>query len=371
MLIRKLYFILVIFVTYTCEIFASDDLHNAAEQLLEASYAAEPAVPARGLIGIKNGEVIFRSVVGHLSKEKQSAFTQHTPFRIASNTKTYLAVRYFQLFENDQLAPTDTLDKLLDSHTLLALTKAGYLVDKITLSQLLGHNAGLRDHATSDTYFQQILAQTNKQWTAKEQVELMLNLGEPLFEPGSAHKYSDTGYVLLGQILERKYRLQLSQLVMQGIINKGAVTKSTWWEFYQTPPATALPRVRQYLSGADVTDWHPSFDLHGGGGLVSSLYEMGLFTDMLFDNAFFDRASTLKNMSAASDVPAPDKYRFGLTVSDIAGYTALGHSGFWGTVSYYFPDFDVTIAGVVTDQAGYKRMQSDIKELVQLGLGRK
>ncbi|MBE1300681.1 MAG: serine hydrolase [Alteromonadaceae bacterium] len=364
MSIRKCFLIFAIFFLFITEGLSQTEIQKSAQRILQASFKAEPSVPARGLIGLKNGKVIFVSVVGHLSTEKVIPFSKDTPFRIASNTKTYLAARYFQLFENNELAPTDTIDKLLDSDTLKGLFEAGYLVDQITLSQLLGHTAGLRDHATSDSYFQQILAQTGRQWTAKEQINLMLSLGKPLFEPGSAHKYSDTGYVLLGQILERKYRLQLSQVVMQGLSSKGAPTASTWWEFYQSSPETALPRSRQYLTGGDVSDWHPSVDLHGGGGLVSSLYEMALFTDMLFDNAFFDKAETLNAMTNASAVPAPEKYRFGLTVADVAGHTAIGHSGFWGTVSYYFPDFDITIAGVVTDQTGYKRMQSDIEKIV-------
>ena len=78
----------------------------------------------------------------------------------------------------------------------------GYDLNKITIRHLLTHTAGLFDHAGSNTYIEKVFADPFHEWTRTEQVQGCVDWGDPLFEPGEQFSYSDTGYILLGEIIE-------------------------------------------------------------------------------------------------------------------------------------------------------------------------
>ena len=56
---------------------------------------------------------------------------------------------------------------------------------------------------------------------------------------------------------------------------------ATWWEIMEPRPDTAAPRAHQYLGATDCTDFHPSIDLYGGGGLVTDVTDLARFMRLL------------------------------------------------------------------------------------------
>ena len=72
---------------------------------------------------------------------------------------------------------------------------------------------------------------------------MMTELGEPLNKPGEAYVYSDTGYVLLGQIIEHVSRMTLSSAVRHYLNFERLGLKHTWWEFFEAAPENAPERI--------------------------------------------------------------------------------------------------------------------------------
>ena len=340
-------------------------LQAFAERQIRQATEQHPSIPARGLIAIKDGKVLFSATSGYASKDNKRPFGPHTPVRIASNTKTYVAVAVFKLIEQNKLSLTQVIKPLLSSHVNGLLTKAGYQPETITVGQLLAHTSGMRDHTTQKAFFDSLINQPDYQWRPEQHIAAMARIGPPLAAPGIKYQYSDTGYIILGQIIERVMDMQLSDAVQTLVDLRKTGIKHTWWETFDKKPEAAEDRAHQYLNDMDSYHWHPSFDLYGGGGLVSTLYDMALFTDALFDGQYFEQNETLRMMQNPQGLPAPDQYRYGLTVSELAGEKAIGHSGFWGTFSLYFPNLDLTIAGVVTAQKGYKPMLTYVENIVR------
>ena len=52
---------------------------------------------------------------------------------------------------------------------------------------------------------------------------------------------------------------------------------ATWWERDEIAPTTAGPRAHQYYLDFDTTNWNPSLDLYGGGGLLTDADDLGIF----------------------------------------------------------------------------------------------
>lgn len=273
-------------------------------------------------------------------------------FRIASITKTFVAVAVLRLVEDGRLE----LDGAVVHHLpdgVRSLLEAGYpAADRITIRHLLQHTSGVYDFGTDDAHFgARIVADPHKRWTALDQLDVAFRHGAPYCEPGVEFHYSDTGYVLLGLVLEQVTGTPIEAAVraLAGIDSLGLA--STWWEGKEPVPADAPPRVHQYMGSIDTYDFDPSFDGHGGGGLVSTAADLVRFLRALVGGDLLGPALT----SAMLDTSAPtdlgdigQRCGLGIFESTVDGVRRIGHEGYWGVWMYHHPDHGVTTAGLHT-----------------------
>ena len=96
---------------------------------------------------------------------------------------------------------------------------------------------------------------------------------------------------------------------------------------------------------------------------------MAMFTRTLFVGGVFDKRTTRDTM--LTKVPARDNkdYRFGIHGTTIDSVQAYGHTGYWNTFSYDYPDIDVAIAGAVTQNSEYK-LASELNRAALVVVGR-
>ena len=132
-----------------------------------------------------------------------TAMTPATPVRIASNTKTFVAAAILRLVEEGRLGLDDPVAGLLPAEGVALLREDGYDPERILVRHLLTHTSGLFDHTGSPRYEERITSDPTHRWTPLEQLEAAMEWGQPLAAPGEVFSYCDTGYVLLGLILER------------------------------------------------------------------------------------------------------------------------------------------------------------------------
>src|SRR5262249_41448275 len=92
----------------------------------------------------------------------------------------------------------------------------------------------------------------------------------------------------------------------------------------------------------------PSFDLYGGGGLVSTVGDLRRFYDALFSDKVFRKPATLALMQGAANVRRLSELGMGMFSNVYAGEGCWGHSGFWGTTVVHCPGTGATIAIAVT-----------------------
>jgi D-alanyl-D-alanine carboxypeptidase len=285
------------------------------------------------------------------------------PVRIASNTKTYVAATALRLWEKGALDLDDPISAHLSREPVESLLADGYRPEEITVRHLLTHTGGLFDHTDSPLYEEAIMADPRHRWTREEQLRGLVEWGDPLGGPGEIYSYSDSGYVLLGAVLERASGRPLHEAAREMLGYERLGLASTWWETLEPAPEGASERAHQFLGELDVTGFDPSFDLYGGGGLAATVGDMARFMRALFTGQVYDLPDTSETMlttvPGAVERPGGDRsrlppgaYRMGVWVQEIEGFTVYRHSGFWGTTALYAPELDLALAATVNQNRG-------------------
>ena len=323
-------------------------------EVLTAALHEQSAAMAVFITG-KNVPVPWGIAAGMADSSTARPLTIDTPLRVASNTKTFVAATVLRLWEQGAIVLDAPIAALLAPTLERLLASRGYPTDDITVRHLLSHSAGIYDHADDPRYFKAVLANPTHYWTREEQVGLSCHYAGPTNAPGKEYRYSDTGYVLLGDIVERVTQAPLAESVRHQLRFDERGLASTWWEMVESQPAGTQARARQFLDDeaiTDVTHLSATLDLYGGGGLVMSVRDLATFQQDLFENRVFDNPGTFAEMLRQGDHEGAEEYRLGISVKRVGGRECYSHAGFWGTAVYYSPDAGVSVAGFTTHRAG-------------------
>ncbi len=271
-----------------------------------------------------------------------------SPYQIGSNTKLMTSAILFQLQEEGVLSISDPLSKWLPD--LAAKLTNG---DKMTIEMMLTHTTGMKDYFDVPTSGGSIAdgatdkAMLTRAFTPEELVKLVADSGLSDFEPGAEGQwnYSNTGYMLLGLIIEKASGKTYEENLKERIFEPLGL-EQTYLQAGQ-PEAGALPQA-YYKSPFDFTtsEWNASQGW-SAGAVVSTPDEFATFMKALFIGKLFKQPETLKLM----ETPAPTSAnRLGPGVTYAHGMTnnngVLGHGG--QTLGFqsdggYIPDKDVTI----------------------------
>ena len=338
-------------------------LRAALQDGIEADVASDPAIPGE-IVTVRAPGIDETVATGFADVDGQVPLEPDTPFRVASMTKTFVAAAVLRLAEEGKLRLSDPISQRLAPETLEVLRADGYDVDRITVRQLLQHTGGFYDYAMDVAYEARNLAEPQHRWTRLEQVQLATELGDPVDEPGAVFNYSDTGYILLGEILERVTGKSLPAAVRSVIPFDELGLDDTYWETLEDAPPGAKQRAHQYF-GTDIDniEFDNSQDLYGGGGLVSTTEDLARFYEGLFGGKVFETPSTLKTMTKISAAGREEKAGMGIYTVDAVGERCYGHRGFWGTQTVSCPDLDLTFART-TNQADDEDFDDDALEQV-------
>jgi D-alanyl-D-alanine carboxypeptidase len=306
----------------------ADDLDAALAHELERN----PLVP---------GEILLVRAPGfeHLTAQGRDGLggpplTPDRTIRVASVTKTFTAAATLRLVEEGGLSLDQPVAPLLPVGFRTALASDGYDLETMTVRLLLRHRAGLYDYATDEDYVTLGLTDPNHRWSALEQIRFAVDHGDPVAPPGETRLYSDTAYVLLGQIVEHVTGEPMAEAYRRLLDLDGLGLEHTWLERLEPEPAGVEPRVRRMFGELDASALDPSFDLYGGGGYVSTASDIATFYEALFGGEVFDDPETLATM---------EDEEMGLFRVNAAGETCYEHTGFWGTVAFHCPDAGITI----------------------------
>lgn len=273
------------------------------------------------------------------------ALSADATFRLASNTKTFTAAAVLRLVEQGKVELDGPLTQCLDPDLTRIVAADGYDTEAITVRQALSHTAGFFDFAQEPGYLDAVFADPAHHWSPAEQVQWAADNGDPLGAPGASFSYSNTGYVLLGSVLQCASAMPLAQAYRELLHFDALGLDATYLESLEPVPPTAGPRAHQFFGDVDTFAFDPSMNLYGDGGLVSSAADLGHFARALLGGEVFDDDATLDTMLAPATEPISPA--MGIFREEINGLTCWSHQGLWGTAFFTCPDADLTISASV------------------------
>ncbi|MFA8449353.1 MAG: serine hydrolase domain-containing protein [Bacteroidales bacterium] len=264
-------------------------------------------------------------------------------FRIASVTKTFVAATILRLWEDGEIRLDDPVGKYISQEHRRILKEGGYDPSQIKIYHLLTHSSGMAEHTTSHKFSLEFM-KTHHVWTRTEQINDLIKYAKPVGEIGEKFSYSDSGYVLLGEIIEKVTGESMGDAIQTQLQLSKLGLKDTRMEEFNGDNSPR--RIHQYNSNVDSYDFHPSLDYYGGGGLLSTTSDLSCFFLALFENKVFSKQSTLETMLRTVNYNSKQKmdYRMGIWKTEINGVEAYTHSGFWGTQVVYIPSIETAIA---------------------------
>ncbi len=322
---------------------------SARLRTLAAQYRAVPGIVVH-VLDERSG-LSWAGSTGAADRATQRALASNATFRTASVTKVFTAAAIHRLQERGALAASDAIERDLSAGTIALLRAGGYDTASITVDHLLTHRSGLPDHALSEPYFQAILADPTHRWSREEQLAVAMSLGGPLFAPGGGYRYSDAGYLLLGEMIERHTGLALGAAFRELLQMDSLGMTSTYQESVDAVPAGAGPRAKQdLLEGIDDSMIDASTDLWGAGGLVSDARDLALFVRALVAGRVLDPEALQAMLRVASrnpDAELPFDYARGIARVQVAGAACWGHDAFSGAFMLHCPGLGITVAGSI------------------------
>lgn len=372
------YFLLV-FSILTCS--SQKRVDNEKPSLsLQKILEEECCTKATGIVGTSLSvlspdlTIDFNDAVGFNSLERKEKLLVKQPFRIASLTKVFVATAILRLYEQNKLALNDPISQYISEKHSKILRNGGYNPEAITIRHCLTHSSGLYDYAEGGPeYIEEASKDPNKRWTRTEQLQFAMDKGTPKGMPGEVEHYSDTGYILLGEIIEERTALGLAEGLRQLLKFDALGMSATYLESLENRPLGLLPNVRRYMGEIDASDWDNSIDLYGGGGLVSTTGDLTIFLQALFNGKIFDKPSTLEVMLLKKEYDGKGKslpsqrLGFGAIVGKKSGLEVYLHTGFWGTVFMHIPKYNCSIALNNTNEGDSAVLQRTLDYVVKLG----
>jgi D-alanyl-D-alanine carboxypeptidase len=252
------------------------------------------------------------------------------PFQIGSATKMMTAVVLLQLHEEGALSLDDPLSRQLPE--VAARLPHG---DAMTLRQLAQHTAGVfsyTDTAPDGTPGIAVASMSDpvalrRPVSPQDMIDFTLTHGQPSFAPGAAGQwaYSNTGYTLLGMVIERAEGLPLSKSFENRIFGPLEMHATYLWD---DVPRADFGLPRSWLKppfDVETTTWNLS-QAWAGGGVISTVGDMHLFIRALVGGALFRSPATLAEMQQTVPSPIPGTQGYGLGLIRLEG-DFWGHGG--------------------------------------------
>jgi CubicO group peptidase (beta-lactamase class C family) len=252
--------------------------------------------------------------------------TPKTKFRLGSITKQFTSMLILQLQDKGLLNVNDRLTKYIPDYP------DG---DKITIHHLLTHTSGVPSFTGFPDYTK-VMVQPLK---PEEIIALFKN--KPVeFDPGTKYRYSNSGYILLGYILEKVSDKPYDLLLQENIFKPLGMTDSgyDWNQVIVKNRASGYSMDKGELANASYIDMHIPYAAGALYSTVEDLYtwDRALYTDKLLSSESMDKMFT----------PFLNNYAYGWNVSELFGRKLISHGGgINGFVTYIarFPDDDACI----------------------------
>lgn len=310
------------------------DLRARADAMLAAAYPADG--PGAAVVIMRGGATIYTAGRGLADVAARRAITPDSLFRMGSITKQFTAAVILQLVREGRISLDDPLSRFFPDYPRPGATA--------TVRQLLNHTSGIQSYTGIPGWM--VEANTNRPYTTAQMIAVFRDLPSPT-PPGQAWAYNNSGYVLLGAIIEQVTGRPWHQAVADRIT--GPLHLATIGYGVDREGGAAMARGYTSTDGQvrPAQLIHMSVP-HGAGALVGTVGDLARWANALHHGRVVSPA-LYAQMIAPTALPEgrSHPYGFGLGTDVLRGRPTIGHGGGifgFNTESIYIPSDDLFVA---------------------------
>ena len=304
------------------------DVGKAIQSYLD-SLAAENKLSG-AIIVAKDGALIASKASGVANKSTNAPITLDTKFNLGSLNKMFTGIAITQLAQEGKLDFKDPINKHLPDYPNKDVGA------KVTIQQLLTHTSGMGSY-TNDKF----RTERTKLTTIAAHFPLFVN--DPLsFSPGEKFQYSNSGYMVLGAIIERVSGQDYYTYIREHIFRPAGMADSGFYEPGKEIPNLAMGYTRMDPDGKpteQVRENTDTLEIRGGpaGGGYSTVQDLVKFHVALRSFKLLNREYTELATTGKVDAPGPiGRYAYGFGDKVFEGKHIVGHNGGWPGVAANF-----------------------------------
>lgn len=335
--------------------------------------AAFSGVQAR--IESKGKDISFEYANGNSLRQEGLSLDQ--PFHAASIGKLFTATVIYQLAEEGKLSLEDPLTKYIEPHRfgdLFVFDGVDY-ADKVTIQQLLSHTSGTPDYfvdaATSGKDIKTWMKEgPDRIWTPDDLLNFSVNQQKALGIPGEHYNYTDTGYILLGLIIEALDHDTFDNILAKRIFGPLNMTNTYMPERSKPMAKDTKPLADLWLYGKEMGDTLSVSVDWSGGGVASTMADLLKFSEALHGKKLISENSLALMFTKSNRFAGGIYTGNGGMVIHFKDFfplldlpVVMGHSGFISTHLYYEPISDTHI---VMNFGSEAKMQDSVKALIEI-----
>lgn len=313
------------------------------EQVIDGMFReiVQTNAPGVAVLIALNGSIVFEKGYGLASIEDRLPVTPETKFRIGSMTKQFTAAAILKLHEEGKLNLDDKLSRFMPGYPR---------GDEVTIHHLLTHTSGIRDY----TQKPDVLKTATVFIEPKDLIKTFEN-DRYDFDPGKKWSYNNSGYILLGYIIEKISGKPYGDFLHDNFFGPLGMTNTAF--------PTASDIIEHEAQGYSHEDgqWKKALNwdmsrVYSAGGLYSTVGDLYRWNEALFNGRVLSEASLKAAFTpvhtADDNTPMFEGYGYGWILQELRGVREISHGGkLHGFSSYLLRIQDEKLTVVVLENA--------------------
>lgn len=328
-----------------------------AEQLLDAQ-RIDPKGPGLAVLVARSDTLLVQGARGMASIELGVPLRPEQVHRLGSVTKQFAAATLLRLIDEGQAALDDPLSKYLPDYPN---------GQAITLSQLLDHSSGIKSYTGIAGY----MGNAVRADLTTQQLVAVFKDQKPDFAPGTAWAYNNSGYVLVGAVIESITKQPWHEALQQRLLAPAGLSGV----LYPAPDRLVPGHVQGYGRGARGVSPAGLISMsqpHAAGALSGDLVSLWRWNQALHENGLLKPATYARMTTPQGAAQAPG-YGFGLSTGKVRGMPMLHHGGGihgFSTRLQYLPQQRITVALLRNSDAGDINLDQLGRQLAAFAAGK-
>lgn len=326
-------------------------------------------------VSFKNDYIDKSFVMG---KKGDEILKADNPFHSASIGKTFFSTLIYILAERGELSLQNKIVDYFDPGFLdgLFVFEGINYQEDVTIEHLITHTSGVADCFEGDviegqTMKELLLSSPDKKWTQQELIDFSRFNQKAVGKPGEKFLYSDTGYALLGLIIEDITGKSFHEVLHEEIFEPLEMNDS-YSMFYskaKNQPQKSIATI--WFEGVNVTDCNSLSAGLADGGIVTTLSDLKIFIKALFNGKIISEDSLSNMRTYNNEFIKGIHYGQGIMQLQFGEFMFIlknmppmeGHMGSLGTYMLYNPEKDICI---IANYGSSDYTEKSIRDLINV-----